>query len=91
MAESGIDIAGHFSKSLLSIDADGVDYLISFESDLDFPSAYENARRLDWAIYAPIDIQLPERAMLSAFRLKRDIVHDRVKNFCRAIKHNNPE
>lgn len=88
MAESGIDIAGHFSKSLLSIDADGIDHLIVLESDLDFPSAYRKVSCLNWAVYTPIDLQLPERAMLSAFRLMRDVVHGRVSNFCSAILRN---
>ncbi|CAN7404166.1 hypothetical protein [Caulobacter sp. LjRoot300] len=91
MVESGIGITGHFSKSLLSIDADDIDHLVVLEPDLDFPSAYRKASRVDWAIYTPIDTTLPERAMLGAFRLMRDVVRDRVRGFCSAIAKNNQE
>jgi arsenate reductase (thioredoxin) len=83
MAEIGIDISGHRSKSVDEFLADPPDLLITVcdsarETCPVFPVAVE---RLHWPFEDPAGVEGPEEARLAAFRRVRDRIHARIRTF----------
>ena len=83
LAEIGIDISGHRSKSVDEFLADPPDLLITVcdsarETCPVFPVAVE---RLHWPFEDPAAVEGPEEARLAAFRRVRDRIHARIRTF----------
>jgi arsenate reductase len=83
MAEIGIDISGHRSKSVDEFLDRPPDLLITVcdsarETCPVFPAAVE---RLHWPFDDPAAVQGDDDARLAAFRRVRDEIHARIKSF----------
>jgi arsenate reductase (thioredoxin) len=76
MAEAGIDLAGHASKSVQTIDAATVDVVITLCAEEVCPVFLGSVRRLHWPIPDPAstDPALSRDQMLARFRAARDAI-----------------
>ncbi|MBT9557495.1 MAG: arsenate reductase ArsC [Myxococcales bacterium] len=74
MAEIGIDLGSHHSKSVQSIDPATVDVVITLCADEVCPAFLGRARRLHWPIPDPAsqDPSLTRDDLLARFRAARD-------------------
>jgi arsenate reductase len=81
MREVGVDLAGHASKSIASIDPDSVDTVITLCAEEVCPAFLGRARRLHWPIEDPAsdDPSLSRDAMLARFRAARDQIDARLE------------
>lgn len=81
MAELGIDLAGHTSKSVDSIDPASVDLVITLCAEEVCPVFLSAARRLHWPLADPDrkDEELSEQERLQHFRSARDDLRARIK------------
>ena len=85
MAELGIDISGHRSKSVHEFAGQAFHYVITVcDNARDncpvFPGA---AARLHWSFEDPAAVEGSGEVRLAAFRRIRDQIHRRVKTFVR--------
>ena len=83
MAEAGIDISGHRSKSVDEFAGQPIDYVITVcdnakESCPVFPAG---TRRLHWPFQDPAAVAGSEEQRLAAFRGVRDQIHARIMVF----------
>ena len=80
MAELGIDITGHASKSVDTIDPATVDLVITLCAEEVCPVFLGEARRLDWAMPDPDrkGENLTDEERLAHFRVARDAIRERV-------------
>jgi arsenate reductase len=80
MAEAGIDLVGHASKSVTSIDPATVDTVVTLCTDEVCPAFLGTARRLHWPIPDPAsdDPNLTRSEMLACFRTARDAIRERL-------------
>jgi arsenate reductase (thioredoxin) len=76
MAEAGIELAGHASKSVQTIDPATVDVVITLCAEEVCPVFLGSARRLHWPIPDPAstDPALTRDQMLARFRAARDAI-----------------
>ena len=72
LAEIGIDISGHRSKSVSEIPPDQVDTVITLCGEEECPVFLGRARRLHWGLPDPAAASGDEAARLDAFRQVRD-------------------
>ena len=72
LREIGVDISGHRSKGLESVDAGSVDAVITLCAEEICPTFLGKARRLHWGIPDPAAGTGTEEARLKAFRSARD-------------------
>ena len=81
MAELGIDISGHRSKSVDEIDAAGLDLVVTLCAEEVCPVLPGKTRRLHWAIPDPAstDPALSPEDLRQRFRCARDQIHERMK------------
>ena len=79
LREIGIDISGHRSKGLDSIDAGSVDAVITLCAEEICPAFPGKARRLHWGLPDPAAGTGTEEARLNAFRSARDELLRRLK------------
>lgn len=77
--EIGIDISGHRSKGLDSIDAGSVDAVITLCAEEVCPIFLGKAHRAHWALPDPAAITGTEETRLDAFRSVRDELLRRLK------------
>jgi arsenate reductase len=77
--EIGIDISGHRSKGLDSIDAVSVDAVITLCAEEVCPVFLGKAHRVHWGLPDPAGITGTEEARLNAFRSVRDELLRRLK------------
>lgn len=91
MAELGIDIRAHRSKSVADLDASGYDWVITLCADEVCPLLPATVRRLHWPISDPaaVDAQAEPEAALAAFRTARDQILQRLK-VLHALRHHGP-
>jgi arsenate reductase len=82
MRESGIDISGHTSKSVMGIDPAAVDTVITLCAEEVCPAFLGKARRLHWPIPDPAssDPSLSREEMLTRFRWARDTIAERLQS-----------
>lgn len=80
MAEVGIDIRAHSSKSVETIDPTTVDTVITLCAEEVCPAFLGKARRLHWPINDPAskDPTLSREEMLARFRTARDQIQERL-------------
>ena len=78
--EVGIDLGGHTSKSVATIDAASVDTVITLCAEEVCPVFLGHVRRLHWPIPDPAsdDRSLSEEDMLERFRRARDELTTRI-------------
>jgi arsenate reductase len=79
LREIGIDISGHRSKGLDSIDAGSVDAVITLCAEEICPTCLGKARRLHWGLPDPAAGIGTEEARLRTFRSVRDELLRRLK------------
>ena len=80
MAELGIDITGHTSKSVGSIDPDSVDVVITLCAEEVCPLFLSPAERMHWPIDDPDrkDEPLSDEERLAHFRVARDRIAEKL-------------
>jgi len=79
LKEIGIDISGHRSKGLDSIDAASVDTVITLCAEEVCPVFLGKAGRIHWGLPDPAAVTGTEETRLNAFRSVRDELHRRLK------------
>ena len=81
MAEVGIDISSHRSKSVGEIDIDAVDLVVTLCADEVCPVLPGRVRRLHWPISDPAtkDSSIPADVMRQRFRTARDEILRRLE------------
>ncbi|MDA0657045.1 MAG: arsenate reductase ArsC [Proteobacteria bacterium] len=81
MAEIRIDISKQFSKSVETINMDGVDLIVTLCAEEVCPVVAGHVRRLHWPIPDPAtdDASVIPEAMLVRFRTARDDIKTRLK------------
>jgi arsenate reductase len=79
LREIGIDISGHRSKGLDSIDAGSVDAVVTLCAEEVCPAFPGKAHRLHWGLPDPAAVTGTEEARLNAFRSVRDELLRRLK------------
>jgi arsenate reductase (thioredoxin) len=72
LKEIGVDISGHRSKGLDSIDAGSVDAVITLCAEEVCPVFLGKAHRVHWGLPDPAAVTGTEEARLDAFRTVRD-------------------
>jgi arsenate reductase len=79
LAEIGVDISGHHSKSVTDIAPDGIDAVITLCGEEDCPVFLGQAHRLHWGLDDPAAIVDNETGRLAAFRCVRDELSTRLR------------
>jgi arsenate reductase (thioredoxin) len=80
MAEIGIDISGHRSKAVETIDVAGVDLVVTLCAEEVCPILPGHVRRLHWPIADPAtDAARPEHELCARFRAARDEIKRRIE------------
>jgi arsenate reductase len=79
LKEIGIDISGHRSKGLESIDAGSVDAVITLCAEEVCPVFLGKAHRVHWGLPDPAAVTGTEETRLNAFRSVRDELRRRLK------------
>ncbi len=81
MREVGVDISGHHSKSVHSIDPATVGTVITLCAEEVCPAFLGQARRLHWPIQDPAskDPSIPREEMLARFRTARDQIQSKLE------------
>jgi arsenate reductase len=85
MAELGIDLNTHHSKSVQDVDPNTVGTVITLCAEEVCPVFLGAARRLHWPIPDPAspDPTIPRDEMLRRFRTARDTIRDMLERFAR--------
>jgi arsenate reductase (thioredoxin) len=83
MAELGVDLRAHHSKSVQSIDPSVVGTVITLCAEEVCPVFLGKARRLHWPIPDPAskDPSIPRAEMLARFRSARDTLRAKLERF----------
>ena len=81
MAEVGVDLTGHVSRSAADVDPNTVDTVITLCAEEVCPVFLGRARRVHWPIPDPAsaDPSLTEEDMLGRFRVARDEILRRLR------------
>ena len=87
MAEKGIDLTKHKSKSLDDIDLTNADYIITLCGDAKDNCPYVGAKtkNLHWDLLDPANAEGSEEEKLNFFRKIRDEIEIRVRDFLKTI------
>jgi arsenate reductase len=79
MREIGIDLSGHRSKSVDTIDPATVDTVVTLCAEEVCPAFLGKARRLHWPMPDPVRGGGGDDAMLERFRAVRDAIDERLR------------
>lgn len=87
MAEVGIDISGHRSKSVNDVDPASVDAVVTLCADEVCPVLPGRVTRLHWPIPDPAsnDRTLPAEEMQRRFRVAREQIRERIPELNRTL------
>lgn len=89
MKELGLDISGHYSKSVDDLDpkfVGSLDYVITLCAEEVCPVMISKARKLHWPHQDPASKDpLPDEEMLRRFRTARDAILARLEEFKKEI------
>ena len=87
MAEKGIDLTKHKSKSLDDIDLTNADYIITLCGDAKDNCPYVGAKtkNLHWDLLDPANAEGSEEEKLNFFRKIRDEIEIRIRDFLKTI------
>lgn len=93
MAELGIDISDHYSKSVNDIDVDTIDMVVTLCAEEVCPVLPGRVRRLHWPIADPAskDPSIPPGEMRRRFRTARDEIEARIRTLKEEIPGNEAE
>jgi arsenate reductase (thioredoxin) len=81
MAEVGIDISGHRSKSVDEIDVSTLDLVVTLCAEEVCPVLPDHVRRLHWPIPDPATKEvLPDGVMKDRFRTARERIKARIES-----------
>ena len=80
MSEIGIDITGHKSKSIDSIDLVGVNLIVTLCAEEVCPIVPTRTKRLHWPIEDPVGRGLDALQKLAYFRIARDEIKKRIED-----------
>lgn len=85
MAESGIDISGHYSKNVLHFVSSSFDFVITVCDNARgscpvFPGG-DKTRYIHWGFEDPTAIKGSDEDRLKSFRRTRDLIDDKIKEF----------
>jgi arsenate reductase len=85
MREIGIDIFGHWSKSVDEFAGQNFDYVVTVCDNArdNCPIFPAGSERIHWSIEDPAAVSGSDEARLAAVRKTRDLIHERVKIFFR--------
>ncbi len=84
MRERGVDLTAHASKSVDTIDPEGVDVVITLCAEEVCPVFLGRARRLHWPMPDPaLSAPLDDETMRARFRAARDAIDARLAEFSR--------
>ena len=91
MAEIGIDISGHRSKSVDEFVGQNFDYVVTVcDNARDACPVFPGAvKRLHWSFEDPAAAQGSEEQRVAEFRRIRNQIHERVRTFADALKSGN--
>jgi arsenate reductase len=78
MAERGLDLAAHASKSVDDVDPTAVDVVVTLCAEEVCPLVLGAARRLHWPIDDPADPALAPEALRARFRRAADAIAARL-------------
>ncbi len=83
MQEMGVDLAGHSSKSVDTIDPASVDTVVTLCAEEVCPLVLGQMRRLHWPIPDPssADASISRDEMLQRFRAARDAIRSKLEDF----------
>jgi arsenate reductase len=85
MAELGVDLVAHRSKSVDDIDVTGVDLVVTLCAEEVCPALPGRVRRAHWPIEDPASSEpLPDDVMRARFRQARDEIVARIEELSRA-------
>jgi arsenate reductase len=84
LAEIGIDISEHYSKSVDDIDPSTVDTVITLCAEEECPVFLGKAERLHWPLPDPGKGAVTEEEKLKSFRAVRDEISHRLKAYLQA-------
>jgi arsenate reductase len=92
MAEIGIDISGHRSKSVDEFAGQNFDFVVTVcDNARDACPVFLGAmNRLHWSFEDPATAQGSEDQRIAEFRRIRNQIHERVRTFADALKSGNP-
>lgn len=79
LAEQGIDISKHFSKSVSDIEASSVDVVITLCAEEICPVFSRNVEKLHWALPDPASATGSDEDKLNSFREVRDELLRRIE------------
>ena len=79
MAEIGLDLSAHTSKSVETIDPNSVDLVITLCAEEVCPALLSNAPRQHWPLTDPADPALSEAEQRERFRATRDQLRARIE------------
>ena len=79
LKEIGVDISGHRSKGVDSIDAESVDAVITLCAEEVCPVFLGKAHRVHWGLPDPAAVTGTDETRLDAFRSVRDELRRRLK------------
>lgn len=85
MKEIGIDISGHTSKSVHSLDLSGFDYVITLCAEDVCPSVPGRTKKLHWPIKDPSAKGYTDEKQLEGFREGRDEIQSLLQKFHKEI------
>jgi arsenate reductase len=93
MAELGIDLGAHRSKSVETIDAATVDTVITLCAEEVCPAFLGRAERLHWPVPDPAskDPTMPRDELVARFRAARDAIRTRIEAWAAAAHDTKPE
>jgi arsenate reductase len=85
MREVGIDISGQWSKSVEEFVDQDIDYVITVcdHANEVCPAFPARTKRIHWSIPDPVSVWGDDEAQLQAFRVARDDIRERLKNFAK--------
>jgi arsenate reductase len=79
LAEIGIDISDHQSKSIDDIDAGSVEVVVTLCAEEVCPAYLGYAERLQWPMADPAAVGDDEATRLEAYRAARDVIKRRIE------------
>jgi len=89
MRDIGIDISGHYSKSVDEFAGQTFDYVITVcdNANEQCPSFPGKTKRLHWSLDDPAAVTGDEGQRLEAFRRIRDQINERLREFVGKSEH----
>lgn len=85
MREIGIDISGHWSKSVDDLDLPRMDLVVTLCADEVCPLVPGKVKKLHWPFPDPANSELPLEEQQRLFRIVRDQIGTKLREFSRDL------